>query len=83
MFRVITFILLVLGAILLPYWIYVPALALSIIYFRFFWEGVVVGFIIDLLYGYGGGFGQYLFALSSLALLLAMLPIRDKLRLNV
>lgn len=83
MFRIISFFILLLAIVLLPYWFYVPGILVAMIYFHFFWEGVVLGFVIDILYGYGTGFSQYPFALSALAILLIMLPIRDRLRLNV
>lgn len=83
MFRIISTIILILAIVLLPYWLYVPAIFVAMVYFHFFWEGVGLGFIIDILYGYGTGFSQYPFALSALAVLLIMLPLRDRLRINV
>lgn len=71
-----------LGVILLPYWIYLPAIVIALIYFRLFWEGVVLGFLIDMFYGYGSGFSHYQFSIYALILLLLLVPIRDNLRFN-
>jgi len=82
MFRIITVIVLVLSIILLPYWIYLPALVIAIIYFRLFWEGIILASLVDILYGYGTWFSHYQFSVYALFLFLLLLPIRDNLRFN-
>lgn len=82
MSRAIITILLFLSVILLPYWIYLPAIVITLIFFRLFWEGIVLGFIIDTLYGYGSGLAHYQFSLYALILFLLLIPIRDNLRFN-
>ena len=81
--RYITLAALLLAIIFLPYYIYLPLLAAAIIAFPFFWEGVLAGFLIDVLYG--PEIDSFLaifstFAFFSLVLAAAMLPIRRRIR---
>ncbi|OHA91966.1 MAG: hypothetical protein A3J09_00470 [Candidatus Zambryskibacteria bacterium RIFCSPLOWO2_02_FULL_51_21] len=81
--RVISSIVLILSVIFLPSYIYLPALALAIIVLPFFWEGVLIAFLIDALYGPGvsslasifSTFGFY-----SAVLLAVVVPVRRRLR---
>jgi len=82
MLRVITVIVLVLSIVLLPYWLYLPALVISMVYFRLFWEGIALAFLVDALYGYGTWFSHYQFSVYALIIFLILLPIRDNLRFN-
>ncbi len=34
-----------------PYWIYLPAIILSMIFLPFYFEAILLGFLIDVLYG--------------------------------
>ena len=81
--RILSTVVLIIAIVILPYWLYVPAIVAAIIYFRFYWEGLFLGFGIDLLYGAGGGILGYPFALSALVLILISLPLRERLRFNV
>ena len=81
--RVIGSIFVLLSILVLPYWIYIPVLLFSIIFFPFFWEGIIFAFLIDVLYG--SGVESLLsfvspFALSALILIIILLPIRERLR---
>ena len=64
-----------LSIIFLPYYIYVPALILAMGFFSLFWEGVFLGFLIDILYGEGVYAG-----LLTLAGLVILLPLRERIR---
>jgi len=81
--RVIGSIFVLLSILVLPYWIYIPVLLFAIIFFPFFWEGIILAFLIDVIYGSGvealPSFVS-LFALSALILIIILLPIRERLR---
>ena len=77
-YRFLTTILVFLSIILLPYYIYVPALVLAMAALPLFWEGVFLGFLIDILYGSGVHA-----SLLSLAGLVLLLPLRERIRTHV
>ena len=77
-YRLLTTILVFLSIIFLPYYLYVPALILAMAALPLFWEGMLLGFLIDILYGSGIHAG--LLALLGLALLL---PLRERIRTHV
>lgn len=68
-----------------PWWLYVPAIVLCIVFFDFFVEGIVLAFLVDLLYGmrlfHGFLFG-FPFTVAAIALVGASIFVREKLRLN-
>jgi hypothetical protein len=83
--RIVSTLILLLSIIFLPYWIYLPLLGAAIIFFPFFWEGIFLGLLIDVLYG--GGIGSVRSLLSPMAfaatiLLIVMLPVRERIRVN-
>ena len=84
--RIISSIVVLLSILLLPYWIYVPLLVVAIIMFPFFWEGILYGFLIEILYG-GSTTALALlsspFAILALVLILILPPIRARIRSNV
>ncbi len=77
----------ILGLIILaPYWIYLPALLLAVVIIPFFWEGIILGLFIDLMYG--APVSSSLLPFSPVAitagLLVLFLPaLKKHLRLNV
>ena len=77
----------VLGAILLlPYWVYLPVLFAAIVILPFFWEGIWWAFLIDVLYGQGIANPLALvslLSLTTLAVLIIILPVKERLRLYV
>ena len=81
----ITFALL-LAIITLPYWIYLPALFAAIVILPVFWEGIILGFIIDILYGPGSRLlpsaGSF-YGLCALLLIIILIPVRERLRTHV
>lgn len=81
------FLILTLAALILlaPYWIYLPAIFLALVYQRFFWEAVPLGFLVDVFYGSnpleGSMFG-FPFAIAFSILVIIFIPLREKLRFN-
>jgi hypothetical protein len=76
--------LIILVAILFaPYWIYLPLLFIALATFSFYWEGIFLGFLIDIYYGINllsfSNF-PYTVAMLSSIILFASLPIRKKIR---
>ena len=84
--RIIIFIFLIISVWLLPFWFYLPLIAVAIFVTPFFLEGVFLGLLIDTLYGGINFFGIYfpfLFSVLAVVLLLVSIPIRERLRFDV
>lgn len=73
--RILGSILVFFSIIFLPYWVYLPLIIIAIIAFPFFWEGIFLAFLIDILYGNGVETAFY-----ALILLVLLIPIREHLR---
>ncbi len=75
--------IILISILFLPYWVYVPFLFLGIIFFPFFWEGILLALLIDFIHG-AGVWGPSLlftsFGFSALISLIILLPIRERLR---
>lgn len=70
----------------LPYWVYIPVLFVGIVLFPFFWEGIFLAFLIDVIHGSGVTVILSLIsplALSALIVLILLLSIRERLRFYV
>jgi len=68
----------------LPYWLYLPFLFLTIIFLPMFWEGVLLGFLVDVLYGTGVSLPFVSpVALIIFIILAVLLPVRERLRAYV
>jgi hypothetical protein len=68
-----------------PYWLYVPVLVLATLTFPLYWEGILLGFVIDTFYGLGNYeslFMRFPVALGVTILILLMPLARKYLRLN-
>ena len=81
--RIIGSIVVFISILVLPYWIYLPVLFLTIIIIPFYWEGLLFAFLIQILYSDGVGIFSLitsLLVLSTLVVLIAFLPIRENLR---
>jgi len=81
--RILGYIIVFLSILILPYWIYLPILLVTIIVFPFFWEGLVFAMIIDAIYGRGAGFTSTLISpvtLAALAVLIILIPFQKSLR---
>ncbi|MEK7227459.1 MAG: hypothetical protein AAB641_01030 [Patescibacteria group bacterium] len=85
-YRPLATIFLIITIIFLPYWVYVPALIAAEALLPLYWEGILLGFLIDALYG-GKISSVSSFFLSasflSLAGLIFLIPIRARLRSHV
>lgn len=82
--RIITTVLIVVSVIIMPYWFYLPVLFLAVIIFPFYWEGLLVVFFIDVIYGSGFGLG-HLFSPLVISVLVALaisILFRDNIRLT-
>ncbi|OHB08626.1 MAG: hypothetical protein A3I86_00335 [Candidatus Zambryskibacteria bacterium RIFCSPLOWO2_02_FULL_39_14] len=81
--RILGSIIVFVSIIILPYWVYIPLLFIAIIIFPFFWEGIVLVLLIDVLYGNGVkalSWSVSPLAFSVLVLLIVLLYLRDSLR---
>ncbi|MDO8569225.1 MAG: hypothetical protein Q7R89_00325 [bacterium] len=69
--------------LVLPYWIYIPILFIGLIFFPFFWEGILAVFLITIIHNSEMETLSLLVSplvLSVLITLIIMLPIRESLR---
>ncbi len=83
--RIIATIILCLVVVISPYWIYIPLLVLAIFFFKFYWEGIMLGFLIDVLYGPTPHIGisfVFPFAIYASIFVLILLPLHERLRFN-
>lgn len=81
--RTLTTLTLLISILVLPYWIYIPALFLAIIIFPFFWESILLVLLIDTLYGEGVNIfppSISLLAVATLFVLIVLMPVRERLR---
>lgn len=83
--RTLATIVLSLAIIAFSYWVYIPIMVLCAAVFPFYFEAVIFGFVIDVLYGsraYASLSFFFPFALLSALLVIILLPVRQYLRLN-
>jgi hypothetical protein len=83
--RLLTTIALCVAILAFPYWVYIPALVLSTFIFKFYWEGIVLAFLIDILYGHSSHMGISLafpFAIYASIFVLILLPLHERIRFN-
>lgn len=76
---------LLLAILFLPYWLYLPLLGGAMIVFPFFWEAILLAFLVDVLYGNGvGGVAGLLspMAFAATLLLIVLLPLRERIRVH-
>ena len=73
--RLIGFIFVLFSILFLPYWFYTISLFVAIVAFPFFWEGILLAYLIDIFYGKGMET-----AIIALILLIVLLPVRERLR---
>lgn len=81
--RLIAIVIILISTIFLPYWVYLPFLLAAMIFFPFFWEGILLAFVIDILYGRGIESLPELIspmAFSAMLILMAVMPLRERLR---
>jgi hypothetical protein len=85
-YRIAGVIFILFSILVMPYWIYVPVLFIGIFIFPFFWEAIILGFLIDIAHGSGiEGLPSFVspFAFSALVSLIILLPVRKRLRANL
>lgn len=83
--RLCTSLILLIAVGTMPFWIYIPAIVIVVIFFPFYFEAIVLGFLVDVLYGSRISQGLsfvFPFALSLSILIVIMLPLRERLRLS-
>lgn len=67
----------------LPWWIYLPLLFIAVALLPMFWEGVFLGFLVDVLYGDLSLPFVSPVAFVTLVVLILILPLRSRLRAYV
>lgn len=83
--RNIVTIILCLFILSFPYWVYVPLLVVGIVIFPFYFEAILLAFIIDVLYGTRAYIGfSFVFPFASIVALLVVmvLPVRRYFRID-
>jgi len=68
-----------------PFWVYIPALMLSVIFIPLYFEAILFAFLIDVLYGSQTHIGLSLafpFATLVCLFLIMSIPLRERLRLG-
>ena len=73
--RLIGFVFVLFSILFLSYWFYALSLFMAIVIFPFFWEGILLAYLIDIFYGKG-----IETAIIALVLLIVLLPVRERLR---
>ena len=73
--RLIGFVFVLFSILFLPYWFYAVSLFVVIVIFPFFWEGILLGFLVDIVHG-----SSTEIAIYALILLIIILPVRENLR---
>ena len=84
--RTLAILIIFFSILFLPYWVYIPVLFIGIVLFTFFWEGIILALLIDVIHGDGVLNLEsiiFSFAFYSLVLLIILLPIRDRMRSHV
>ncbi len=66
-----------------PYWIYLPLGVLALCLLPFFWEGILMGFLIDIIYGAPAPFWlDFPYAIGACVVVLISIPLRKRIRIN-
>lgn len=69
----------------MPFWIYIPAIVVAVVFFPFYFEAIILGFLVDVLYGQNISQGLsfvFPFALFLSISIIIILPVRERLRLS-
>lgn len=84
-YRTITLISIIVLILAFPFWLYIPCLVLATLYFPFFYESILLGFLIDVLYGIhirSGVSFMFPFAITFSLLVIVLLSTRKYLRVT-
>ncbi|MEK7194569.1 MAG: hypothetical protein AAB660_02690 [Patescibacteria group bacterium] len=83
--RILFTLIVFLALIVTPYWIYFPLILIGIVLFPFYLEAILLGLIVDLVYGGGANsnalFG-FPFGIVVAILIFFTAPLREYLRFN-
>ena len=83
--RVYTTILIFVLVLVAPYWLYLPLLFAAVLIFPLYFEGIFLGFIIDVLYSghpHPSFSIFYPVALVTLLIVLVLIPLKKRMRIN-
>lgn len=84
--RAISYVVILISILFLPYWLYVPIIVAATVIIPFFWEAIIFGFLIDVLYGSSTKFSVFFVSVHSLAatiIIIAAMIFKEKLRFHV
>lgn len=81
--RIVVGTILLIAVLFLPYWVYGPLLFLGILLLPFYVEAILFGFLIDMLYGSGGHVWLSPAAILAAVLVVAVIPVRERLRFRL
>lgn len=68
--------------IVAPFWVYVPVVLVGVVVFPFFVEAIILGALVDVLYGDGRFLFGFTFTLLSAVVVYFAVPLREHLRFN-
>lgn len=81
--RILTSAIILLAVLMLPYWLYLPMLLFAIIAFPFYFEAVLLGLLIDMLYGvHESGILAFPFGIAMTILVMIAMPTRTYIRFH-
>ncbi len=82
--RLLIDISLVLLVLFAPYWLYLPLILLALCLVPLYWEGILLASLIDIIYGApASGWLDFPHALVACLVVLATIPLRKRIRINV
>jgi hypothetical protein len=83
MTRLTTFVIALILIVTTPYWMYLPAILLGVIFFPLYIEAIFLGLLIDVVYGRPDvGLLGFPFGIIAAALVFLAVPLREHLRFN-
>jgi hypothetical protein len=83
MTRLAAFVIALMLVVVAPYWVYLPAILLCIIYFPLYIEAIFLGLLIDVVYGRPDvGLLGFPFGIIAATLIFLAVPLREHLRFN-
>lgn len=75
--------LIILALVLLaPFYVYLPALLIAILFFPLFLEGIILALLIDSLYGGKSFFFGFPLGMVATVIIIMLLPLRKYIRFN-
>jgi hypothetical protein len=80
-YRILSTTILLAAIIFLPYWLYLSLILVGMLAFPFYWEAILLSFLIEVLYGPGTLNLLSPLSISITVLLLVLLPFRERMRM--